>query len=259
MIVRCTSGDRGLIISLLERKTGVEAVYRPMPEFSCVVGAYTLKRDGAIEWDDDRSDDKSDVLETLSELGLCEAPGGTLDGGESVHYSYPLDGHTGKTLLNLMCMISARYRLINNALGCRGAFYITPELVNDLLAHPPVTIDEFRRSIYGRDEEYKGLKLTDNSIILDGFRRGKPEEAHVHRQLADMMIREALARQWIKPFTRNVRNRKYAMKTWLVTIGMNGVEYAEARTVMLGRLYGRSDKRVIPKKTAGTGGEIHDR
>lgn len=259
MIVRCTSGDRGLIISLLERKTGAEAVYHPMPEFSCIIGGYTLKRDGTIEYDPDADNGEAEVLQMLSELGLCEAPTAASDNKDCVQYSYPLYGHTGKTLLNLMCMISARYRLINNALACRGAFYIAPGLMNDLLAHPPVTIDEFRRSIYGRNEEYKGLRFNEDSVILSGFMKGKPEESHIHRQLADMMIKEALTRQWIKPFTKNVRNRKYAMKTWLVSMGMNGDEYTEARTVMLGRLYGRSDKRVMPKKTAGPGGEIHDR
>lgn len=259
MIVRCTSGERELIISLLERKTGAEAVYRPMPEFSCVIGGYTLKRDGTIEYDPCADNVETEVLQMLSELGLCEAPAAALDREDSEPYSYPLECHTGSSLLNLMCMISARYRLINNALACRGAFYIAPGLMNDLAAHPPVTIDEFRRSIYGRDEEYKGLKLTDNSIMLDGFRKGKPEEAHIHRQLSDLMIKAALSRQWIKPFTRNVRNRKFAMKTWLTSIGMNGDDYSEARTVMLGRLYGRSDRRIIPKHSAGKGGETHDR
>lgn len=262
MTVRCTSGDRGLIIRLLEKETGASAVYRPMPEFSCVVGDFTLKRDGTIVCDEDKGGRRSEVFETLSSLGLCESPGIIPDSGGCGRYSYPLDGHTGKTLLNLMCMISARYRLINGALACRGAFYIAPELMNDLLAHPPETIAEFRRSIYGRDGEYKGLRLDDDSVILDGFMRGKAEEAHIHRQLADLMIKEALTRRWIKPFTANVRNRKYAMKTWLTSIGMNGDDYAEARAVLLGRLYGRSDRRVIPKipkREIWTGGATHDR
>ena len=82
---------------------------------------------------------------------------------------------------------------------------------------------------------------------LTGFSLCPPEEVQIHRQLAERINHISASSHWIKPYTRNVRNKKYAFRTWLNEIGMIGPEYEEARTVMLGRLYGQSDRRVITR------------
>ena len=44
---------------------------------------------------------------------------------------------------------------------------------------------------------------------------------------------------------KNIRNKKYAFRTWLNSIGMKGQDYEQARRIMLSRLPGRSDRRSL--------------
>ena len=60
----------------------------------------------------------------------------------------------------------------------------------------------------------------------------------------------AIVRHWIKPYTVNSRNKKYAMRTWMNSIGMTGDEFAEARNCLLDPLPRRTDR-----KGTGKGGD----
>lgn len=243
MIVQCTSSNREMIIHVLESETDARAVYHGAPGFLVTVGRFSLHRDGSLTTDND----ESDVFRALSRLGLCDFPL-VFEPPDCDVISYPMDRHSGQTLLNLFSIFSARQRLINQAIGSRRAFFISPELMNHLLDHPPEKIDGFLQALYGRKKEYAGIHVTPAHISLTGFLKGNPEESHIHRQLADLIMNAALSQNRIKPFTKNVRNRKYAFRIWLNSIGMIGPEYEQARQILLSRLYGRADQRRIPDR-----------
>ena len=192
------------------------------------------------------------VLELLAGLGLCDYKY-RIDPPDQRDISYTMEGHSGTSLMNLISIMSARQNLINSALDARGAFCIAPELVNDLLAHPPETSLDFLQALYGRTDDHKGLEFTGSHIVFTGFRKCRSEESDIHRQLADLIIKAALGQNRVKPFTRNVRNRKYAFRMWLYSIGMSGPDHEEARRVMLSRLYGRADRRSIPRQASEAG------
>ena len=238
MRTRCLGTDRGMILRVMEAELGQRAVYRPSPEFAYAVGSCVLQRDGFIVADEG----DAAVLAALARLGLCDfrcAPQPPEDGA----IAYPMEGHSGVSLMNLIGIVSARQRLLNQAIDARGAFRVSEGLMADLLAHPPQTPCCFLQALYERDGEYSGLAFSRDHIQFTGFRKGRREEAPLHRQLSDRMVEAARSKRWVKPFTANVRNRKYAFRTWLNAIGMTGPEYEAARSVFLGRLYGRSDQR----------------
>lgn len=247
MKARCTSDNRELILQILREETGAPVSYAPLPHFSFSIGGYTLRRDGWLE----TSLPEPAAFSVLASVGLCDFPYEPAP-PEDEEYLYPMSGHSGATLLNLMCILSARQRLINRALDARNGFHVAPQLMSDLLAHPAATIPEFLQALYGREPEYAGVRFTLRYIALSGFRKGHAEEAHIRRQLADRIVRAALTQRWAKAFTRRVRNPKYAFRTWLNSIGMIGPEYEEARAVMLSRLPGRADQRsLLTKRRAG--------
>lgn len=242
MKVKCLGTDRNMILRVMEAELGAAAVYCPSPDFSYIVGSCKLGRDGYIE----AYDGDDGVFTALASLGLCDYPYESPIPDDGV-ITYSTEGHNGVSLINLMCIISARQRLLNQAIDARGAFYVAEGLVSDLLAHPPETIYNILQALYGRDDEYSGIILRRDYICFTGFEKGHPEESHIHRQLADHIVASALSRGWIKPFTASVRNRKYAFRIWMNSIGMTGPEYEDARTILLERLYGRSDQRIIPR------------
>ncbi len=242
MKVKWLGSDRSAVLRVLEAELGERAVYCPSPEFAYVVGHCRLQRDGTIV----AEEGDAAVLAALAALGLCDLPCAPQPPDEGT-IAYPMAGCTSLALMNLMGIVSARQRLLNQAIDARGAFYVSEALMKDLLAHPPQTLPAFLQALYGRDGEYGGVAFSRDWIRFTGFTKGRAEEAPLHRQLAERMMEAARTKRWVKPFTENARNRKYAFRTWLNAIGMIGPEYEAARGVFLGRLYGRSDQRAMPR------------
>lgn len=252
MEARCLETSRAMVLHVLQEELGVRATYMPSPDFCYCVGSFTLTRNGRLTWDPNGEWQR--VLAVLAGLGLVDYPHCSLiPTGESVAFS--TTGHSGRSLLNLMCMISCRQRSLNRALNVRKAFWVDPMLMKALVAHPSPTIAGFLQALYGWQDYYQGVCFSLDSIVLSGFDQAPAAERHIHLQLANLMVAAALNKSWCKPIAQNMRNQKYAFRTWLNALGMIGPEYEEARATMLGRLYGRSDQRRMPRTL---GGERHD-
>lgn len=243
METRCISGDRDAILRILEEATGCRPAEAGIPDFSVTVGPYALLRDGRLVTEADGGA----VFAVLSFLGLCDWPGtprppapGTL--------CCPIAGWSGTALRNLLAILSARQALLNKALDAKGAFFVSRPLMEGLLRHPPADLNALLRTLHGREDELRGIGFDRDYISLPGFRRGHPEEGHIHRQLAQRMVAVAWRQRWVKPFTPGVRNQKYVFRIWLNSIGMGGPEYEEARRVLMGRLSGRTAQRSLRKE-----------
>ena len=240
MEIKCTSSNRDMILHVLQNEVPEPIDFQPSPSFACSIGEYTLLRDGRLTV----QEDTFGVFPILAALGLCDQPH-IVEPITSRAFVYSMTGHSGRSLLNLFSIISSRQLFLNRALSASKAFYVLPSLMDSLIAHPPITVPEFIQVLYGREHEYGGIKIDLTYIELTGFRLCKQEETDIHHQLADLMMDAALSLNWVKPYTRNIRNKKYAFRTWLNSIGMIGPEYKQARQILLGRLYGQSDRRSI--------------
>ena len=249
MQAKCISLDRDLIIRIIENETGAISGNCFSPEFTCVIGAFTLTRSGFLQ----TADGIPHVFAILSELGLCETidRGNQLSGSSEFPESsetiepvsksrpaasdfiYSIKDHTGNTLVNILNTISARHILLNRALSSPGAFHADKCLIRDCLHHPPVSSWEFLQLLYHFPGAYRRVAFSPEDIRFTGFLKSRTVPLHVRRQLADHLMYAAVTRQWIKPYTVNSRNKKYAMRTWLNSIGMTGDEFAEARKWLL--------------------------
>ena len=236
MEARITCKNRDVVIQILEHELGITPVFQLSPSFSCRVGDYTILRDGRI-----LAEENDQHLRTLAALGLCDYPAEPPP-VPAASFLYPMEGHSGHTLFNLMCILSARQYLINPAFGLKRAVFVSRPLIDSLCAHPPASVSDFLVCLYGRNAEFGGVEFSLAYIVFSGFRKVKAGEAHLCRQLADHIMESALNRCWTKPTAKNIRNKKYAMRMWMNALGMSGPEYEEARRVFLGRLPGSSNK-----------------
>ena len=242
MEVSCIGSDRAMILRVLQREIGERAVYHYAPDFAYTVGEATLRRDGVIT----APESYAAVFRVLASMALCAFPVPVVSPPEDA-IAFPMAAHSGKTLRNLLSILSARQDLMNRALAARDAFYVSPALMDAVIAHPPTDSAAFLQQLYGRENDYRGISFDPATIVFTGFSLCPAEEAPCHRQLAERIMNAALTLEWVKPYTRRVRNQKYAFRIWLDSIGMGGPEYEQARRLMLGRLYGRSDQRPMPR------------
>ena len=161
MEAKCISSNRNMIIHVLEQELMTSSECSFLPDYTCRVGSAVLYRDGRL-W---VPPDMEGVLVTLSNLGLCDYLCETAPPKAGM-IAYSAREHTGQSLTNLFCCLSARSLLLNQALESRRAFYVDPQLIRRLLAHPPVTVFDFLRALYGKAALYRGIEVNSEYIVF---------------------------------------------------------------------------------------------
>ena len=155
--------------------------------------------------------------------------------------AFPLDGHTGRSIRNLVILIYSRGNLISKATG--GEFFASEDLINKTgeTANFP-TVESMTELIAEAGETgLKGIEIEDGKLIFTGFPASDDEEriqAFVH--LASLMNRQALEQNRVQVKQVDESNEKYAFRTWLLRIGMNGNEYKTTRSLLMKRLNGHT-------------------
>lgn len=232
--------DRQMLISALERETGLTAAYQGAPSFRYIVGDYTILRDGSLEVDDTKAD--MALLGRLAETGLIES---SPIKNEGIVFS--TDGFTGRTMTNIVNSLAARGNMINRAIGRPDAIHMGIKLVRTLKGENPDTIPEFMDALHrcGGEKAMRGLRITDGQLSFTAF----PDTPACHA-LAERIVHAATTRGWIKAKEPKTENEKYSFRVWLNALGMKGQEYASARAELLKNLSGDSAFRTEEQRTA---------
>lgn len=169
--------------------------------------------------------------------------------------SLPLNKHTANSVVNLVCMMYARGPLLSLATG--GEFGAAKELTDALLDAPTFlnanAVVKFLMERPSLETELKGLRFEDNKVVFDGFRE-VPDKAHLDAfmHLASNMNKMAITQQRIQPKKVNAENEKYALRIWLVRLGMNGDDYKADRKILMEHLSGHAAFRTDAEKDKWT-------
>ncbi|MCR5369984.1 MAG: hypothetical protein K6E83_04685, partial [Clostridium sp.] len=157
--------------------------------------------------------------------------------------AFPLHQHTSTSLVNLVCMIYSRGLLLSKATG--GEFYASKELVDALLDHPafirPSDVVDFLQSLDGQEQRLVGLSFNEEQVIFDGF--GVVRDAdhlQTFMKLAAVMNKMAITQKRVQAREVNSENEKYALRVWLIRLGMNGAGYKEDRKRLMKNLTGHT-------------------
>lgn len=232
--------DRSPLIEELKRQTGQTVEYSGAPTFRYRVGDYTVLRDGSIEVPEDKAE--SGLLRHLAEKGLIswqsEPPTGI---------AFDAASFTGRSMTNIVKMLSAKERLINRAIGVPNAFHMKTDFVRELKETVPSTMDEFRSimSQFGGAAVMKGIWLSGEQLIFTGF-----PETEACRILAEHIVMTATKSRWIKSSAVESVSEKYSFRVWLNSLGMKGPQYAQARAELLKNLKGDSSFRTQEQRDA---------
>ena len=158
--------------------------------------------------------------------------------------AFPTSQHNGVSLRNLVNLIYSRGRLISKATG--GHFHVEEDLIETLRDDScTYTVANFIETLKGYEAQcgtaMEGLVITDEKVSFTGFPTA-PDYDHLTAfgHLAILMNQQAISQKRIQAKDVNDENEKYAFRTWLLRLGMNGPDFKETRKILMKNLTGHA-------------------
>ena len=186
----------------------------------------------ASDTDEPESEDQPEAEDQTDEVPL------------DLELSFPVSQHNGVTLRNLVNLLYSRGKLIGKATG--GHFHVEEGLVEKLKDDTcTFAIMNFINAVSGYEAEHgaalEGLKITAEKVTFTGFPTA-PDHEHLtaFAQLAVLMNQQAISQKRIQAKDVNDENEKYALRTWLLRLGMNGPDFKETRKILMEKLSGHA-------------------
>ena len=270
--------NRKEIVQALEKRWGVKAKYRGAPTFAYEVGGYCVDRNGAVTGKGDPDEEIPDFEELQmtegEELGLGkkryediqgekgmradDCPETVEDQASAEHVEMQVDGyavefpladHTGASLRNLVNMLSSKQQLLISAFDLPHLF-MDNRFAEELSHKETDNIETFQESLlalgpdrcpgieFDFEKQTMALKLAKADPSVD--------EMAAFRDLAVCINQNAKKLKNASFRPSQEENPKFAFRTWLIRLGMNGDEFKTARKVLLAKLDGNSAFRRDP-------------
>ena len=263
-----TGERRKALVKIIAETTGAQAKYMRTPTYAYEIDYFTVTREGTLEFSDSSdSEEVEAVLEALSAAGF-EGIGETTEAPEQAQekpteadtepqedertdesrdtieltVTLPMARHTGLTLRTLIHLIYTRAGLLNKALGT--AFQIDEGLIKALQDDACVlTLDRFFETVEAYENQHgkaaNGLVIESDKLTFSTLpETDDPEVLRTFTTLCAMMNKQAIAQQRIQAKVVSAENEKYAMRIWLLRLGMNGPEYKDERRILMKNLSG---------------------
>lgn len=200
--------------------------------------------DGAEEVtaDEDGTQETAESAEGSSEdAGTEESEeNGTDEEGIRPAYSFPLSQHTASSVCNLVYTIYSKGDLLNASTG--GDFFVSEALKEKLKAgsfsKPDDVVWILSQSESG---DLRGLEFTDGKVTFTGFpETDDPAVVRAWGKLAEAVNKAAIQQKRVNPKRNEETNEKFAFRTWLTRIGMNGPELKAERAIYYRNLKGHT-------------------
>lgn len=244
--------DRKEIVKRLSDKLGIKAKYLGPPSFGYEIRTeeetYIIDRYGAITNSEGRIIILDEILnpsesteEENEEIAVIIAKGEDVLPIGGLEIKLPIGNHTGRTLQNIINMLSSKQQLIMMAFETSEAF-MDKDLAKDLSEKEVNTIEDIKLDFHELgSERCPGLTFNFEEgtftvkLAADNL---TPEKISAFQQLI-VSIDESARKQMRASFKPSQDdNPKYAMRTWLIRLGMNGKEYKDIRKTLLSSLEG---------------------
>lgn len=157
--------------------------------------------------------------------------------------SFPISKHTSRSIKNLVNLIYSRGALVSKSV--QGEFLAPKELVDGLdhkdLPTAKDQVERIRKLEAEKGVNLKGIAFDEEKVTFSGF----PETADIDllsafQQLAEKMNKQAIEQKRIQAKAVDEENEKYALRTWLVRIGMDGADYKKSRSLLMEHLKGHT-------------------
>lgn len=252
--------DRKETVKKISEFLGATPKYLGAPTFAYEIKteleSYTIDRQGVITTLQGRTITLDEILNAeqmkkemkpVAEEQIEESTSST----DEFELKLPLEGHTGITLQNIVNMLSSKQHLINLSFEMTEVF-MDETFAEDLHTQTISTIEDFEKAInelglercpglgFDFEEGTFSYKIASKNLT--------PEKIAAFQDLA-VKINETAKKLKHTSFKQaQDDNPKYAFRTWLIRLGMNGSEYKTTRKVLLSNLEGSGAFRKVPKE-----------
>jgi len=172
-------------------------------------------------------------------------------GIDNLELSIPMDGHSGATLKNIMNMISSKQHLIMKSISIEELF-MDLTFAEDLSLKTIATVVEFKTAIEDLGKERcKGITFDfENNFYTYNI----PSDKLTYEKISAFAVLAARINEFAKEQKRTSYkatqddNPKFALRTWLIRLGMKGKGYKGVRKALLENLEGNGAFRKPPNE-----------
>ncbi|MDD2433474.1 MAG: virulence-related protein [Clostridia bacterium] len=263
--------NRKEIVKRLGEHLGVTPEYLSVPSFNYQITTadevYTIDQHGVITKSDGQVISMEEILnvsppgaataeeamvnetpvESETEASIAEAESGIGD-FECLEVKFPMEGHSALSLKNLINMFYSKQNLLMQAFKTEVPF-MDDTFAEDLSNEKINTLENFKTAFekLGADR-CPGLAfdLAEETLTfkLDGI---NPELDIVNAFTKFSALINTLAKTLKRASFKQSQeeNPKYALRTWLIRLGMNGEKYKATRKTMIAHLDGSSAFRTV--------------
>ena len=152
---------------------------------------------------------------------------------------FPLSEHRPESIINLVCTMYSRGSLLSKSTG--GVFNAKESLVERLrMTGGSASMDEVLRMI--REEGgLEGLTFSEDEVSFSGYpETSDPEAVKAWTALSAAINQSAIRQIHVRAKEVDDSNEKFAFRTWLTRIGMNGPELKAERNILYRNLSGHT-------------------
>jgi len=254
--------DRKVMIKKLGEHFGVKPKYLSVPSFNYEIRTedevYTIDRFGVITTlagetvtmeellSSQVVEEPSGEAEIMQAAETAEEPiasriGNALTSLDGAEIKMDMDGHTSESLKNIINMIASKQGLIMKAFETDISF-MDDDFAEDLHLEESHDLETLQKSLIqlGPDR-CPGFQIDfeeETFAFYLGDAELTPEKISAFKDLCELISEcaKTLKRASFKPAQDD--NPKYALRTWLIRIGMKGPDYQETRKTLLKHLEG---------------------
>jgi peroxiredoxin len=181
---------------------GVPYEYKYMPTCAYQIDYFTIDKDGNLNFDDSAdSDEIENLLESLEKRGFIAKPQ-----DEKIIISMPGDFFDERSLENLKKIIENKSKLFRHAFGMDNT----------------------------------EIEINDKTVEFPWFEAENADDTEAYIQFISKLCEFAKNQKRVNSKIDESENEKYAMRCFLIRIGMVGEDYKIARKVILRNLKGSS-------------------
>ena len=249
------------LVKAISEITGERAVYKFMPTSAFEIGFFTVTREGKLEFCD-RSDTEivEQVLEELSERGYTVISSYYDNGKSAIETDNEPTAETATQpdtaavteteKVSEETEIMAQCETQGNTVPTvesNGIDRFSISMSRDFFDER--TLNKLDRTIENKGELFKmafkindlSYKVTDDQVTFDWFPFiGEEGEGLAYSSFIDLLTKSLKEQKRVNASKAQTENPKFAMRVYLIKLGMVGDEYKQTRKILLRNLEGSS-------------------